>query len=63
MDLEKILAELRWERDLIEKAIGNIENLARKGKRGPGRPLNLVAKSKQSETMKAPSEPLGHVDH
>lgn len=57
MDVEKILAELRGERDLIEKAIGNIENLARKGKRGPGRPLNLVTKSKQNETMTPAVEP------
>ena len=57
MDVEKILAQLRGEHDLIEKAIAKIENLTRKGKRGRGRPLSLVAKSKQNETTTPASEP------
>ena len=57
MDVEKILAELRGEHDLIEKAIVKIENLTRKGKRGRGRLLGLVTKSKQNETMTPAPEP------
>ncbi|MGA2771195.1 MAG: hypothetical protein ABSG26_10305 [Bryobacteraceae bacterium] len=57
MDVEKILAELRGEHDLIERAIVKIENLTRKGKRGRGCPLGLVAKSKQTETMTPASQP------
>ena len=56
MNFEKILAELRGERDLIDKVIGTIENLADKGKRGRGRPLSSVTKSKQDLTMKSASE-------
>jgi hypothetical protein len=63
MDIEKILAQLRGELNLIEKAIASLEDLGRKEKRGRGRPPGLVSKSNQNETMKAPSEPLGHVDH
>jgi hypothetical protein len=47
MDYEKMLAQLRGERDLIEQVIVNIENLARKGKRGRGRPLGSITKSTQ----------------
>jgi hypothetical protein len=61
MDVQKIVAQLRGELDLIERAIASMENLARKGKRGRGRPLGLVSKSNQNE-MKASSEPLGRVD-
>jgi hypothetical protein len=57
MDVEKILAQLRGEHDLIEKAIVKIENLTRKSKRGCGSPLALVTKSKQNETMTPTSEP------
>jgi hypothetical protein len=57
MDVEKILAQLRGEHDLIEKAIVKIENLTRKGKRGRGHPLGLVTKGKQNETMTPASEP------
>ncbi len=57
MDVEKILAQLRGEHDLIEKAIVKIENLTRKGKRGRGPLLGLVTKSKQNETMTPASEP------
>ena len=62
MDVGKFLAHLRMELDLIERAIASIENLGRKEKRGRGRPLGLVSKSNQNETMKASSERLGHVD-
>jgi hypothetical protein len=41
MDLEKILAELRKERDAIEAAISNLERLSRPGKVGPGGPTDV----------------------
>jgi hypothetical protein len=56
MDVEKILAQLRGEHDLIERAIAKIENLTRKGKRGRGRLLSLVTDGKENETKPA-SEP------
>jgi hypothetical protein len=39
MDYERILAELRRERNLLDGVIVTIEALARNGKRGRGRPL------------------------
>lgn len=63
MDVGKFLAQLRVERDLIERAIAKMEDLGRKGERGRGRPLGLVSKCNQNETMKASSELSGHVDH
>ena len=57
LDVEKILAHLRGELDLIEKVIADIENQARKGKRGSGRSLGLVTKSNQNEMIKAFSKP------
>jgi hypothetical protein len=56
LDLEKMLAELRGERDLIDKVIVAIENLSGQGKRGRGRPLGSVTKMKQDVTMKLASE-------
>lgn len=61
MDFEKILAQLRGERNLIDQVIVNIENLARKVKRGRGRPLGSITKSPQNGTKLAPhQELLGH---
>jgi len=51
-----MLAELRGERDLIDKVIVAIENLSGQGKRGRGRPLGSVTKMKQDVTMKLASE-------
>lgn len=49
MDLEKVLAELRAQRDAIDAAIFSLERLGRPGKPGPGRPPGrppgLAAKS------------------
>jgi hypothetical protein len=56
MSFEKMLAELRGERDLIDKVIVTIENLAGRGKHGRGRPLGSVTKSKPDLTMKSASE-------
>jgi hypothetical protein len=57
MDFEKILAQLRGERDLIEQVIVNIENLAHKVKGGRGRPLGSITKSPQNGTKPAPAQP------
>lgn len=40
MDVSKILAELKAERQQIEEAILSLERLARGRHRGPGRPPN-----------------------
>jgi hypothetical protein len=45
MDVGKILAELRVEREQIEEAIVSLERLARGRVRGPGRPPNWLAES------------------
>ena len=57
VDFEKMLIQLRGERDLIDRVIVQIENLARRGKRGRGRPLGSVAKNTQNDTVKLPPEP------
>jgi hypothetical protein len=61
LDVERILTHLRAELDLIEKVIADMENQARKGKRGSARPLYLVSKSSQNEVMKAFSKPSGRL--
>jgi hypothetical protein len=43
MDVTKILAELKAEREQIEEAIASLERLARGRGRGPGRPPNWMA--------------------
>ena len=45
MDVGKILAELKVEREQIEEAIVSLERLARGRVRGPGRPPNWLAES------------------
>jgi hypothetical protein len=45
MDLEKVIAELRSERDAIDAAILSLERLGRPGKPGPGRPLGSATRS------------------
>jgi hypothetical protein len=42
MDVSKILAELKAEREQIEEAILSLERLARGRGRGPGRPPNWM---------------------
>jgi hypothetical protein len=57
MDFETMLAQLRRERDLIDRVIVSIESLAGKEKRGPGRPLGSVSKNKkQNQEMKSAAE-------
>src|ERR1035437_6510071 len=43
MDVSKILAELKAEREQIEEAIGSLERLARGRGRGPGRPPSWMS--------------------
>src|ERR1700737_1286372 len=43
MDVSKILAELKAEREQIEEAVLNLERLARGRGRRPGRPPNWMA--------------------
>jgi hypothetical protein len=43
MDVAKILAELKVEREQIEEAIVSLERLARGRVRGPGRPPNWMS--------------------
>ena len=43
MDVAKIVAELKAEREQIEEAIASLERLARGRVRGPGRPPNWLA--------------------
>lgn len=45
MDLNSILAQLREERDMIEKTIFSLERLNRSGDPSPGRPSGLGPKS------------------
>jgi len=45
MDVSKILAELKAEREQIEQAILSLERLARGRGRGPGRPPNWLAEA------------------
>ena len=45
MDVGKILAELKAEREQIEAAIDSLERLARGRVRGPGRPPNWLAET------------------
>jgi len=61
LDVERILTHLRGELDLIEMVIADMENQARKGKRGSARPLYCVTKSNENEMMKAFSKPLGRL--
>ena len=45
MDLDKVLAELRNERDAIDAAIFSLERLGRPGKPAPGRPLESAMRN------------------
>jgi hypothetical protein len=45
MDVAKILAELKAEREQVQQAIVSLERLARGRVRGPGRPPNWMADS------------------
>ena len=59
MDVAKLLAQLREELDLIEKAIAHIEKSGRMGQHRRGRPLGLVTKRDQGDTKKASSKRSG----
>ena len=55
MDVTKILAELRGEREQIEEAILSLERLARGRGRGPGRPPSWMSEM----TVKRRGRPPG----
>jgi hypothetical protein len=59
MDVSKILAELKAERQQIEEAILSLERLARGRHRGPGRPPNIMAADFSSPTPKRRGRPPG----
>jgi hypothetical protein len=50
MECKRILAQLREELVLINEAIGSIEDLAREGKRGRGRPPAWMTKNAPGRT-------------
>ena len=54
MDVSKILAELKAEREQIEEAILSLERLARGRGRGPGRPPNWMAEIAPSKRRGRP---------
>jgi hypothetical protein len=54
MDVGKILAELKAEREQIEEAILSLERLARGRGRGPGRPPNWMT---DTPTPEPPNDP------
>jgi hypothetical protein len=45
MDIERVLAQLREERQAIDAAIVSLERLEHGRHRGPGRPPDLVVKN------------------
>jgi BMFP domain-containing protein YqiC len=59
MDIAKVLAQLREELDLIEKAIAALEQRERIGQRRGGRLLGLVTKRDEGDRMKVSSKRLG----
>lgn len=60
MECGRILAQLRQELDLLNEAIDSIENLAREGKRGRGRPPAWMTKS-AADRPKVP-QPVAHME-
>jgi hypothetical protein len=54
MDVGKILAELRAEREQIEEAIVSLERLARGRVRGPGRPPSWMAEAEPKRRGRPP---------
>jgi hypothetical protein len=50
MDIEKLVKQLKRERDLTDQAIVSIESIPREGKRPRGRPPGWMKKSAQSGT-------------
>jgi hypothetical protein len=64
MDVERVLSELRKERDAIEAAIFNLERVARPGNLGPRRLPDSAPRSRTSgvngfHTNLAPEETRG----
>jgi hypothetical protein len=59
MDISKILAELRLEREQLEEAILSLERLALGGVKRRGRPPAWMAKVKESSEKKTRGRPVG----
>ena len=59
MNLETVLAQLREERDRLDAAISNLEDLDQRPRRGPGRRARFVTKNPASGTnhRHRPSDP------
>ena len=56
MDVAKVLAQLRAELDLIDKAISQIESMGLRDPHRHGRPLGLVTKSDRTRRAKVSSK-------
>ena len=56
MDVAKVLAQLRAELNLIDKAISEIESMGLRDQHRRGRPLGLVTKSNRTRRAKASSK-------
>jgi hypothetical protein len=54
MDVAKIVAELKAEREQIEEAIASLERLAQGRVRGPGRPPNWMAEASPKRRGRPP---------
>jgi hypothetical protein len=63
MRVEEMLAQLREELVLIEKAIADIENMRRGVNRRRCRPPGLAGKSNRNEVMRSSSRQLRRLDH
>jgi hypothetical protein len=63
MRVEEMLAQLREELEVIDKAIADIENVRRGGIRRRCGPSGLAGKSNRNETIKSSSKQLRRVDH
>jgi hypothetical protein len=59
MEVDKILAELRLEREQLEEAILSLERLAARGAKQRGRPPAWLARVKESAEKKARGRPVG----
>ena len=59
MDISKILAELRLEREQLEETILSLERLALGGAKRRGRPPAWIARTKESNVKKRRGRPIG----
>jgi len=57
VDVKKILEELRFERDLMEDAILNLERLRASGAKRRGRPPKWLQEARERQTKEQPATP------